>query len=109
MQCRWLFAHGRTLWSAGCRVVAYSVRWDICFWTFLQVLNARIYDVAIDTPLQKAVNMSNDLSNNIFFKVGARRTCGFFNVSFLGVVLPRTGSDRVPCTQVIASQTRNIR
>ncbi|CAN0401622.1 unnamed protein product, partial [Hapterophycus canaliculatus] len=33
-----------------------------------QVLNARIYDVAIDTPLQKAVNMSNDLNNNIFFK-----------------------------------------
>lgn len=34
-----------------------------------QVLNARVYDVAIDTPLQKAVNMSNDLNNNIFFKV----------------------------------------
>ncbi|CAN0126348.1 unnamed protein product [Pylaiella littoralis] len=32
------------------------------------VLNARVYDVAIDTPLQKAVNMSNDLNNNIFFK-----------------------------------------
>lgn len=25
--------------------------------------------MAIDTPLQKAVNMSNDLNNNIFFKV----------------------------------------
>ncbi|CBN74457.1 Threonine ammonia-lyase [Ectocarpus siliculosus] len=33
-----------------------------------KVLNARVYDVAIDTPLQKAVNMSNDLNNNIFFK-----------------------------------------
>ncbi len=34
-----------------------------------QVLNARVYDVATETPLQKAVNMSNDLSNNVFFKV----------------------------------------
>ncbi|CAM9229391.1 unnamed protein product [Ectocarpus fasciculatus] len=33
-----------------------------------KVLNARVYDVAIDTPLQKAVNMSNDLNNNVFFK-----------------------------------------
>ncbi|CAN0242543.1 unnamed protein product, partial [Laminaria digitata] len=34
-----------------------------------KVLNARVYDVAIDSPLQKAVNMSNDLDNEIFFKV----------------------------------------
>ena len=33
------------------------------------MLNARVYDVAIDSPLQKAVNMSNDLDNEIFFKV----------------------------------------
>ncbi|CAM9276467.1 unnamed protein product [Ascophyllum nodosum] len=33
-----------------------------------KVLNARVYDVAIDTPLQRAVNMSNDLGNNVFLK-----------------------------------------
>eukprot|EP00752_Nemacystus_decipiens_P004133 g3782.t1 len=33
-----------------------------------KVLNARVYDVAIDTPLQKAVNMSNDLNNNVYLK-----------------------------------------
>lgn len=33
------------------------------------MLNARVYDVAIDSPLQKAVNMSNELENEIFFKV----------------------------------------
>lgn len=38
-------------------------------WRHFQVLNARVYDVAIDTPLQKAVNMSNDLGNDVFLKV----------------------------------------
>lgn len=45
----------------------HLLKFLVCF--ILQVLNARVYDVAIDTPLQKAVNMSNDLNNNIFFKV----------------------------------------
>lgn len=39
-----------------------------------QVLNARVYDVAIDSPLQKAVNMSNELDNEIFFKVSLTST-----------------------------------
>lgn len=37
--------------------------------TYIQVLNARVYDVAIDSPLQEAVNMSHEFNNTVFLKV----------------------------------------
>lgn len=33
-----------------------------------KVLNARVYDVAIDSPLQEAINMSRDFNNNVLLK-----------------------------------------
>lgn len=37
----------------------------------VQVLNARVYDVAIDSPLQEAVNMSREVNNHVLLKVSA--------------------------------------
>ena len=34
-----------------------------------RILNARVYEVATETPLQPARNMSRILKNNILFKV----------------------------------------
>lgn len=34
-----------------------------------QVLNARVYDVAIVTPLQEAMNMSREFNNTVYLKV----------------------------------------
>jgi hypothetical protein len=36
-----------------------------------KVLNARVYDVAIETPLQPALNLSNLLQNTVLLKVRA--------------------------------------
>jgi hypothetical protein len=35
-----------------------------------KVLNARVYDVAVETPLVEAVNLSNELQNTVLLKVG---------------------------------------
>jgi hypothetical protein len=34
-----------------------------------KVLNARVYDVAVETPLQPAVNLSSTLQNTVLLKV----------------------------------------
>lgn len=43
-----------------------------------RVLNARVYDVAVETPLQPALNLSNMLQNSILLKVSP---CCFYLVS----------------------------
>ena len=35
---------------------------------FQKILKARVYDVAIETPLEKAKNLSNKLKNTVWFK-----------------------------------------
>lgn len=70
------------------------------------MLNARVYDVAIDTPLQKAVNMSNDLNNNVYFKARDDR-CTVAAVLFfsfvsrtVGIAMSKHGGD-VDCACTI--------
>ena len=53
----------RVLVPPPCRTVLYL---------HVQVLNARVYDVAIDSPLQEAVNMSREVNNHVLLKVSTK-------------------------------------
>ena len=44
------------------------------------ILNARVYDVVKETPLELAVNMSQELSNNIFLKREDMNTVKSFKI-----------------------------
>ena len=44
------------------------LRWCACYHNRLKTLNARVYDAAVETPLNKAHALSSLTNNNVYFK-----------------------------------------